>query len=232
MSRLSTGIDSLDRRLSGGLEPGSVLAIVASPSSQSEALIHQLMGERPTCYVTTLRRPESIEASVPTEVDREVGLHVEYAGDPPSMNNEFLRQITGKRTHSLARQDGASAIENAYEVIGQVTECANVVVDPTNPLERAGEPDAYRELLNRLKSTSLETGGLGVLHCIAQDDAPAHRETTLTVADVVWDLELASTMNGLEYQLTVPKHRGRSPILEQIKLKIDPEVWIDDSRTI
>jgi hypothetical protein len=52
------------------------------------------------------------------------------------------------------------------------------------------------------------------------------------VADVVWQLYLSSTAEGLEYQLTVPEHRGRSPILDRITRRIDPEVCIDDSRRI
>lgn len=233
MNRLSTGIPSLDRRLDGGLNPGSVLAIIASPASQSEALIHELMQERPTLYVSTLRRPAAIEDAIPADVERKQDVHVEYAGERPSMDDEFMRQITGNRIHSVANgSSGGASVENVYEVIGKVTDQANVVLDPTNTLERSGEADAYREMLNRLKSTMLETNGLGVLHAIAQDDVPALRETTLLVADVVWELELVSMINGLEYQLVVPKNRGHTPILEEISLKIDPEVWIDDSRNI
>jgi hypothetical protein len=69
MGRQSTGIETLEWRLSGGLEPGSVLAILASPETQSEALLHQLLHERPRCYVTALRRPAAIEAAVPAGVE-------------------------------------------------------------------------------------------------------------------------------------------------------------------
>lgn len=232
MPELSTGIASLDRRLEGGLAPGSVLAIVASPASQSEALIHELMRERPTVYVSTLRRPAAIEGAIPADIDRTMDVHVEYAGERPSMDDEFMRQITGNRIHSIGDETGGASIENVYEVIGRVSDQANVVLDPTNTLERSGEGDAYREMLNELKSTMLQTDGLGILHAIAQEDIPALRETTLMVADVVWELELVSMVNGLEYQLVIPKNRGSTPILEEISLKIDPEVWIDDSRNI
>lgn len=232
MVGLSTGIDALDRRLGGGLSAGSILAIVASPASQSEALIHELMRERPTLYVSTLRRPAAIEDAFPPDVDRTVEAHVEYAGERPSMDDEFMRQITGTRIHSMGPESGGAAIENVYEAIGKVSDTANVVLDPTNTLERSGEADAYREMLNELKSRMLQTDGLGVLHVITQEDVPALRETTLLVADVVWELELVSMVNDLEFQLVVPKNRGSSPILEEITLKIDNDVWVDDSRNI
>lgn len=232
MPGLSTGIAALDRRLDGGLSRGSVLAIVASPASQSEALIHELMRERPTLYVSTLRRPAAIEDAFPSDIDRQVESHVEYAGGRPSMDDEFMRKITGTRIHSMGSETGGASIENVYEVIGKVGDTANVVLDPTNTLERSGEADAYREMLNELKSIMLRTGGLGILHAITQEEAPALRETTLLVADVVWELELVSMVNGLEFQLVVPKNRGSSPILEEISLKIDTEVWVDDSRNI
>jgi hypothetical protein len=116
-------------------------------------------------------------------------------------------------------------------VIGQVADCANVDVDP-HPLERAGRADAYSELRNRLRASTMETGSLGVTHCVGRDEPPARRETTLTVTEVVGQLYLASRAKGLEYQLTVPEHRGRSPILDRITRRIDPEVWIEDNRRI
>lgn len=232
MDGLRTGIDSLDRRLSGGLNPGSVLAIVTSPASQSEALIHQLMRQRPTLYISTLRQPEAIKHGIPWRADSGPPMQVEYAGEQPSMDNDFIRQVTGKRIHSVASEEGSESLEGVYEAFDRVSDRANVVLDPTNTLERADEPEAYREVLNRLKSTMLETDGLGVLHCITQEEPPPLRETTLMVADVVWDLELVSMTNGVEYQLIVPKNRGDVPILEEISLVIDPDVWIDDTRAI
>lgn len=232
MGDLKTGIAALDRRLGGGLNTGSILAIVASPASQSEALIHQLMRERGTLYVSTLRRPEAIIHGIPEEGRVGHDIHVEYAGEPPSMDNEFLHQLTGNRIHSLANGNGGSSVENVYNVVDEVADSANVILDPTNTLERSHEPDAYREMLNKLKEKMLETDGLGVLHCITQNESPALRETSLAIADVVWELELVSVTNGLEYQLVVPKNRGGSPILEEISLVIDPDVWIDDSRNI
>jgi archaellum biogenesis ATPase FlaH len=228
--KLSTGIDALDRRLSGGVPAGNILAVVAPPASQSESVIFQIMQQRPTLFISTLREPDAIEAGIAGMTDRAV--EIVYAGQSPSMDNEFTKKITGTRVHSFSKNGQTDALERVYEAIDTVDEQINVVIDPTNPLERIGEAGAYREVLNSLKSVLLETDSLGVIHCIDQEEPMALRETSLLVADMVWELELVALQNRVEYQLTVPKNRGRTPLLEEISLVFDPEVWIDDSRNI
>ena len=39
-------------------------------------------------------------------------------------------------------------------------------------------------------------------------------------------------LNELEYQLTIPKNRGGTPVLEETTIVIDSDVWIDESRAI
>jgi KaiC/GvpD/RAD55 family RecA-like ATPase len=228
---LSTGIDALDRRLSGGLDAGSLLAVVAAPTSQSEQLLHKLMAERQSVYITTVRKPEAIRNDLDDgRADRDV--RVEYAGARHSMDNEFLKAVTGNRTTTVGSTTGNPALDTVYDVVETVGTEQNVIVDPTNVLEESEQPTAYREVLNRLKSRLLDTGGLGVLHCITEDDPPGLRETTLTIADVVWKLDLTRQHDGFQYQLTIPKNRSGIPILEEISLMIESDIWIDDSRTI
>ena len=217
---LPTGIDALDRRLSGGIDAGSLLAVVAAPTSQSERLLHSLMAQRRSVYITTVRKPEAIRNDLDDgRADRDV--RVEYAGARHSMDNEFLKAVTGN-----------PALDTVYDVVESVGTGQNVIIDPTNVLEESEQPTAYREVLNRLKSRLLDTGGLGVLHCITEDDPPGLRETTLTIADVVWKLDLTRQSDGFQYQLTIPKNRSGNPILEEISLMIESDIWIDDSRTI
>lgn len=64
MTRLSTGIDILDRRLNGGFPPGTLVALVAPPDTQSELLLSALARERPTRYVSTVRPAAEIEADL------------------------------------------------------------------------------------------------------------------------------------------------------------------------
>jgi KaiC/GvpD/RAD55 family RecA-like ATPase len=59
--RLRMGIDVLDRKLDGGVPPGSIVAYVADPASQSELLLYELTAARRTLYLTTQRSTEAVE---------------------------------------------------------------------------------------------------------------------------------------------------------------------------
>lgn len=58
--RVATGIDVLDRKLAGGLPPGTIVAYTARPASQSELLLYQLTAARRTLYLSTQRSAEAV----------------------------------------------------------------------------------------------------------------------------------------------------------------------------
>jgi KaiC/GvpD/RAD55 family RecA-like ATPase len=227
---MSTGVPSLDRRLNGGLHAGSVLAVIAPPASQSEALLGALMSERPSLYVSTVRRPAAVRADLPTDHDTEFA--VEYAGRERAMENEFLQELTDERSFSLTTPGDASPLDDVYDAVARVDGRANVIVDSTNPLEATDDAAAYRSVLNALKTRVLDTDGLGVLHCIDHGTPPALRATTLTVADVVWRLEFVSLSNSVEYKLTMPKNRGGDVVTEELSVVLGRDVHVDDTRNI
>ncbi|WP_340099001.1 RAD55 family ATPase [Salinibaculum salinum] len=229
-SRLSTGIDAIDRHMSGGIEPGSLIALVAGPTMQSEAILHELIEMRSTLYLTTLREASAVE----NDLDRlsTDDVFVEYAGAAQMMDHELLRQITGTRSYTPSFVNRDTLLDTVYEILQDLDQQANVVLDPVNPLEETNNKDAYREVLNELKSTMLETDGIGILHCITLDESPPFRDVTLALADIVWELNLVSLTNTMEYQLSIPKNRGGSPVLDDISIVLDNDVWVDESRNI
>lgn len=228
--RLSTGMQPVDRQLSGGIKPGSLLAINAGPSTQSESLLHKIIGTRPTLYLTTLRKVEAVESGLPKPLRDNV--FVKSVAQQQSMDNEFLREVTGSGSYNPTFGSSDSIVDAVYEIISNIDRDINVIVDPTNPLEESENKDVYREVLNELKATMLETNGLGVLHCIRAEESPALRDTTLTISDVVWELELSTKMDNQEYELTIPKNRTGTPVLDKITIKFDADVWVDETRTI
>lgn len=228
-SKQQTGISKIDRELNGGIEQGSLLSVIAGPATQSEALFHQLIEERPTLYLTTLREPESVKKRLGGESE---DLFVKDVRGGQSMDKEFLRQITGTRSHSIGMDKSDDTLDAVYETIECIDREMNVILDPINPLEETENKDAYRELINKLQSKMLETGGIGVLHCVTLEDAPPLRDMTLAVSDVVFELNLVELKNEMQYQLTIPKNRGGTPLLDSTTVKFESEVWIDDTRNI
>lgn len=249
--KLSTGIDGIDRHLSGGLEPGCTVALLASPAMQSERLLHELIAHRPTLYLTTLREPDSVREDLERVANDDVW--VEFVGTERPTADERLEHVTttgdrnavadgqpgGVNGHRTVSDDqdsvtGATSdiLDTTYETLHSVNQQANVILDPVNPLEESRDRERYREVLNELKSTMLATGGVGVLHCITHRDPPSFRDVTLAIADVVWELDLVSLQNRLEYQLTIPKNRFGPPVLEENSIVFDSRVWVDESRNI
>lgn len=228
--KISTGMEPIDRQLSGGIRPGNLLAISAGPMTQSEALLYQLIGTRPTLYLTTLREVEAVESGLPDSVTDNV--YVQSVSQEQSMDSEFLREVTGSGSYNTTFASSNSIVDSVYEIVSNIDRDINVIVDPMNPLEETGNDEVYREVLNEIKSTMLETDGLGVLHCVTMDRPPALRDVTLMVSDMVWKLELTPSKDELEYKLTIPKNRDGVPVLEKTTLKFESEVWVDETRRI
>lgn len=188
-----------------------------------------MLERRSTLYLTTLRKPDSIEQRLNGNADQVV---VKDVVENETMDNELIREITGTRGFSTSSKNEDEMLDTVYGNIEKVNQRMNVILDPVNPLEEAGNKDTYCEVLNRFKSKMLETGGLGVLHCITLDGSPSLRDVTLAISDVVIELELVSGTNRQQYQLTIPKNRGGTPMLEETEIKFGKDVWIDDTRNI
>ena len=225
--KISTGLKTIDRQLSGGLRPGSLLSLVAKPTRQSEGLLQKIAE---TLYLTTLRKEKAVEAELPESLTDSV--FVRSTSQQRSTDSAPPGEMPGREGNIPASSDSDTVVESVSDIISDVDRDINIIVDPMNPLEETGDKDAYRQVLNKLKSTVLDTGGLGILHCIGRQEPPQFRDITLTISDVVCELNLEMNMDKLEYQLTIPKNRGGYPVLEKTTLKMDSGIWVDGSRNI
>lgn len=210
--RMATGVPVVDDRLGGGVPPGSMVALVAPPETQSELLLYRLTAQRATLYLSTLRS----EASVKEAFDRstiDVGNPmVAYAGP----DSEFAE---------------------IGDVVGRAGTGTNLIVDAVNTLERRDAGD-YQDFINKLHTYVRRTGSVALLHCHATDAvetdpaAARGREITLGVADAV--LELRRTVSGSDVKtaLVVSKFRGGRALTEPIKLELTDDVTVDTSRDL
>lgn len=179
-TRMATGVEPLDRRLDGGLVPGSITAVVGEPDSHAESLLHRLTTTRGTLYLSTDRPAGLVRAALSAD------------GEP-----------TGS---PAVRTVGADPLEDATELLADLPSGANLVVDPADVLE-ALDRDAYLEFLWTLKERMLETDGVAVLHCIEGEHQPANRQVTERVADAVIDMSGVRDGTALECHATVRKFR-------------------------
>jgi KaiC/GvpD/RAD55 family RecA-like ATPase len=203
--RVFTGIDSLDKHVPDGLYSGSIVALVADPTSQSELLLAGMATERPTLYLTLQRTPEAVRRGL-----ARFGVEDDIA----------VRQ--------LPQDDTADAAREAVTGIDRPT---TVIVDPMNAMER-GDVAALSTFLNEAADTLVDVGGLLIAYCLRDSRSTDGRLTTTYMADVVFDLETDSTGEMIENHLVVPKVRGGSPVHRAIKLELTDEVRVDTSRDI
>lgn len=158
---LPTGTTELDAELGGGFPPGSVVALVAAPASQAEHLLYRATAVRGTLYLSTDRTRETVRHAID-------------------------RASSGGGTPTIRRVTGDDALAAARTLVDKLPDGANVLVDPVDELERRDRAD-YVQFLEALKSRTVETAGLAILHCLR--GGPANRTATLRVADAVVELE-------------------------------------------
>ncbi|WP_255195956.1 RAD55 family ATPase [Halorarius litoreus] len=201
-----TGIGSLDERLHGGIRPGSIVALTATPTSQSERLLAHLLGTRPTLYLTT-QRPA------------------------PVVSEDLAAAIPDATQTTVRAVDRYSPFTHLRRLLDELEPESVLVVDTMNPFEADDERELLA-LLTDIQARLYETGSVAILHCIEGPVVPAHRGTTEYVADVVFDLDTAVYGDAIENRLFVPKVRRGEAITDAIKLDFDGGVTIDTSRDI
>lgn len=206
VERLRTGIEVLDRKLEGGIPAGSIVAFTASPASQAELFLYELTATRGTLYLSLNRTGDAVSSSIDQS--------------PTNTGDPTVRDVAGE-----------APLDNAAKLVSALPESSNLIVDPLDVLERQEGP-RYRNFVNELQNHIYNTGSLALLHCLDGNDVPPLRDTTLHMADIVFNLETRVNGDRIENRLTVPKFRGGIAISDVIKLELAEEVAIDTSRDI
>ncbi len=203
---LPTGIGVLDRMLDGGIPAGSIVALTASPASQSELILFELTDARRTLYVTTRRSPEAIR-------------------------DAFERTNAQVGQPNIQGVPGDAPMDHVKDMVRTLPEGSNLIVDPIDTLEQLGSR-RYTAFLNGLQTQMINTGSIAFLHCIEGRAIPEPRDITEYVADVIFGLDTTISGDSLENRLAVPKFRGGRALDEPIKLELRDSVAIDTSRDI
>lgn len=189
------------------------MSLKAPPDSQAGALLYALMRQRPTLYLSTLRREDAVR----DELEDVLGKQAEYTVKSVGTKNP-IRNVN-------------AAIEEA-DSNGRAGADWNIIIDTMNPLERRDKYDRYVDLLNAIKSYLLNAGGLALFYCTEFEEQPKLREVTLTISDLVLNLHISQEKRSVENHLTVPKFRSQEAVEEVIKLKLGQEALVDTSRNL
>lgn len=212
-TRLTTGIDHLDRELEGGIPPGRMLSLVAPPETQSELLVKQMAIQRPTHYISTFR-PE-------WEVKEELHDHLQKSEDPDLMGNELqVEYVSPDRL-----------LETPQQYVADLENGSNLIIDSINEFELEDRTQ-YVKFLNAVKEQLWDTGSVGLFYGIEEPVDPPARSLTLKRSDVVWQLERSVTNQDITTMLVISKFRGGKALTEPVKLVLTDEIQVDMSRDI
>lgn len=203
---LSTGIKVLDRKLDGGIPAGRVIGLLAPPASQSELFLYEMAAVRPTVYLTTER---------PADQVRELLAHTDAN----------LEEVTIREIKS------ADPLTEAKEAIAELRDEATLIVDPMRRLEQLPSND-FRTFLNEVKSRTVETESLAVLHCLHGSGVLEQRDRTEYLVDIIFSLTTSVRGGTVQNTLAIPKFRGGQALPESINLDLTTDVTIDVTRKI
>lgn len=187
------------------MPPGSLVALVAPPESQSELLLDAVATAGPALYLTSVRTPEEVTESMEAASRSTDQLTVrEYTSD--DLRNSVDALLMGLDQRDYVVFDTAERIES---------------------LERL----ARQSVLNYIKRQLRANDAVGIIHCLGLEK-DSDRRFTLHRADQVWTLDLVRTSLAIENRLYVTKFRGGAAMTEPVKLRLTDQVNIDTSRDI
>lgn len=203
-----TGIQPLDRELSSGIPPGSLLLLKARPDTQSELLLQTFMNNKDSVYITTNRSKEAVEN----------GLE----------KSPFLSNLP-----HLIEVSRESPLDDLKQKVHSLPEDCYVIIDAIDILEQLGAT-RYQTFLNELQSHMIETDSVAVLHCYKylNQSPPNNRHLTEGISDIVFNLEFIEDSGDIETKLIVSKFRGGKALDEAVKVKLTNTVQVDTSRDI
>lgn len=233
MSKLQTGIETLDRKLDGGFPGGTLVGLVTPPDAPSTRILHELMKQRPTTYITTLRPKSDIGTELMRLGNGHMDVDIEEVGQVRE-KSEILHSLSESSIYSADIREQERILDEVNDIVQTVGAEENLIIDPINPLEDSESRLAYQELLRSVASKLQDVNGLGILHCLSHEEQPPFRDETLTMVDAVWNLEMGTDNEGdLALKMAIPKNRGGELILDNTTLLIDRNrVYTDISRGI
>jgi len=200
---LRTGYDPLDRALGGGLEPGSMVAVVAAPASRSNGF-SEATAVRGTLYLSTERSSDNVQRALESV--------------PTATGNPTVRRLSAE-----------NGLAEARSMADKLPASSTLIVDPVNALERDGR-DEYVSFLDDLKEQLVETGSIGLLHCLKGHTIPSNRTVTTHAADAVFEITAVTPETGanVKHYLSVPKYRADGATTEAIELEFGEETVAPD----
>lgn len=207
--KLPTGIETLDRKLGGGIPPGTLVAVTAPPGTQHDPLVCAGTGARQSLFYTTVKS--------------EAAVHRMLESSPVNTDVDSVREL-----------DSTEAPNVVGDALDTLDGDRDFYIDPIDPIEMDLSRTRYLDLLNAIADRVSAVETTGYLYCYRTDSDPDNRRYTLDIADLVLNVRVRHQRNKLRFVLEIPKANGLS--LNQrdrfLEISLGPRVDVDETRNI
>jgi len=188
--RVQTGIPSLDEAIDGGMHPGSVVGITATPDSRSELLLHALTTtDHHTVYITTERSPQII-------LDRLNSSAVAASAPIP-----VIKHIT-----ELVDTNAVNPLEDLEELLESLPRKSNLIIDSMDRLEQF-DKQTHISFMNSLHEAVQKSGGIALIHMLDRKEIASNRSITQQFVDVLLSIDAVDTDTTQQWQLSITNSR-------------------------
>ncbi|MFB6282766.1 MAG: RAD55 family ATPase [Halobacteria archaeon] len=209
MTKLGTGIEILDQRFDGGFPEGSVITLIAEPTSTAELFLYDLSQTRKTHFFTTTRSESVVRTNM----------------ELFDMDLESLEIYDLYSQHEDVESFVSECIENVEGNDNIIFDTASTMVE---------ENPEFIDIINEVYQKSHEKNALTYIYMIKDDNSPLSYDESLLpyISDVVMEMMVDISGEKVENQLAITKLRGEEPPSRTIKLNIGTSISIDTSRDI
>ncbi len=229
IKRLPTGVDILDRNLSGGLPSGALVYFSANPKSMPEVFLYELTTPRKTYYITTHTNPRYIKRNM-KELDF----------DPPGiefidLHEEYYQKIIPAAADRLAAAKKLVKFLDDWldELNKNKEDDFTIIFDSFSFLIDLNiDIDSLKRILDKIYDIINEGDSICYLMVVKGMHHESVENHIQYWCDVIFDIDLERKGDKIVNKLTLPKIRGMNPIYDYIKFKVTDRITIDTSRDI
>lgn len=213
MSSLTTGQDTLDRKIGGGIPDSFTFTLLTPWASDAERFIQQLISvnDDKKCIYVSLDQPKEL------------------------LVDSFQRmEIIEEQPNIIDATDEHDQTDRIRDAIDKAPPESIVVIDSINSLEEELSRRDYTSFINSLKSNAYNQDCTLVFAGTYQDDySPKQRPVSLQLSDGVFRIQSEYKGEDLNMFISIDKFRGINPPNERLKVNVtESGLRIDTSRDI
>ena len=223
---LSTGLQTLDNELEGGLYPGTVVYLMADSMTMAEIFLYQFIQKRPSYYINTERKKDYIinnlkQFGYDESKVKFIDIHEKYY-------EKSGKLLVGEGIKDYMILDFLVKELNLIEA-----KEINLIIDTITFFQHLEvKRNKLRQLIDVIYDTTKKTEGLCFLYGLKGEKRSIIENELINICDAVFDISLMKKSDKNITELTIPKARDRPIHGNVLKFKIEGGIIMDTSKEI